>query len=437
MIGQDKDVTAFLMKPSLHSIFLSLAILSSIALPQSAVAAPTTESQIAISLARLKADPDDFMAANAAADLLLRRANHTGSLEDLRLAAQTAAASLKAVPSEFNAGGAALVIRTHMAFHRFNEAAELARTSIKLHPRKMAFVGLLGDALIELGDLVGAEEAFAKMAAAEPPGTPGFSVLNRQARLARARGRVKEYRELVAQALETDANNPSTDGRWWCHMALAESLFASGMVDEVESHLAAAEALQPGHWRCAERLAELRASQGKDAEAVAMVEKLIASTSRPEMYQALGDWHAWNRRKEPAAVAYEKARVGYLDSITRGEVLYVHHLTGFYADLPTDAAPGANPSPADEAIRWARKDLELRQTAGAVMALAWALHQKGQYPEAAAEAGKALAKGVWDVHHLHQAALIHFSAGQITTGQQLLRQCAELNPHFRAFHFHR
>jgi hypothetical protein len=105
-----------------------------------------------------------------------------------------------------------------------------------------------------------------------------------------------------------------------------------------------------------------------------------------------------------------------------------HHLAGFYADSQPDAA---------EALKWARKDFELRQTAQSRDALAWALYKNGDLPGATAMIEQALATGAKDAHIFYHAALIRMSSGDIRGGQTAMQEAATINPHFREFHAHR
>jgi hypothetical protein len=108
--------------------------------------------------------------------------------------------------------------------------------------------------------------------------------------------------------------------------------------------------------------------------------------------------------------------------------LYVHHLAGFYADSKEDPAA---------ALKWAQRDLELRQSAYAWDALAWAQYRHGNIEDAQRSAASALVDGLADPHVLYHAAMINISAGKIGDGQALLKRSAMVNPRFNAFHAHR
>lgn len=376
---------------------------------------------------RLKSDPLDFIAANQLVDRLSRRFRWMGRLEDLRRADAAAELSLKAVPKKMNTGGIAAKAQVALAFHQFATAKDLAAQLAQLQPGKILPQQILGDALLELGDLDGASRAW------EPiPETmrksAGFE--GRLARMAWLRGENAQAGKHLDHALElvSTESSASPETQIWCLVQRGEHAFKTGDWATAEKHYSEALRLAPTHWRTLEHLAELRGAQGKESEAAGLFEKAATSSGRPEIWQSLGDLHIFYKRPDAAKDSYARALKGYQDSIDRGEVLYIHHLAGFYTDSQENAA---------EAVKWARKDLEIRQTPHAWDALAWALYRQQEFPEAVQWAKKVVASGINDFHLLQHAAMIHMSAGEVAEGQKLLRRCAEANPHFNAFHVHR
>jgi tetratricopeptide (TPR) repeat protein len=110
-------------------------------------------------------------------------------------------------------------------------------------------------------------------------------------------------------------------------------------------------------------------------------------------------------------------------------VHYYHHLASFYADVREDGA---------EAVKWARKDLDLRPNFAAHDALAWALYRNRQFTPALEHMKKALSSGVKSAHLFFHAAMIHLAAGQSDDGKQFLKMAAAINPnHQTTFHVHR
>jgi tetratricopeptide (TPR) repeat protein len=144
--------------------------------------------------------------------------------------------------------------------------------------------------------------------------------------------------------------------------------------------------------------------------------------------QALGDIFAAAGRRDEAADCHHRARDAFLRNAEENNAHYFHHLAGYYCDVEENAA---------EALKWARRDLELRQTAAAHDALAWALYRGGEMPAAMEQARAALQTGTQNAHILFHAAMIFLGAGETARGRELLADAARVNPRHMAFHVHR
>jgi tetratricopeptide (TPR) repeat protein len=203
---------------------------------------------------------------------------------------------------------------------------------------------------------------------------------------------------------------------------------AHGRHDDAAAHYRRADQAYSGYWLVAEHTAELRAAQGELAEAAALYEGVVAQMPRPELQQTLGQIYTMLGRHARAKSCRVIARAAYLQSARRGGVHYYHHLADFYADVIEDGA---------EAIRWARKDIELRQNFSTQAALAWALYRDGRFAEAVEAIDLALASGVKDAHLFSQAATIYRAAGRIDESAAYLQMAAAINPNHGSFHVHR
>lgn len=374
---------------------------------------------------RIKDDPQDFLAANRLCDTLLQRSRWTGRLEDWRRAAEVAELSSKVTPANLNPSGLAAKAQVALAGHRFTEARVLARELGTLMPGKPLPVQLLGDASMEIGELDEAAKAFAQL---NELIDPEVGTESRAARLAWMRGRIDEARDHFSEALALARESNDPEILAWALVQNGENAFRRGNFTDAEKHYAEALRLAPDYWGALEHMAELRGAQGNDDEAIALFTKAAEKTERPEIWQALGDYHLFKRRNTEAKNAHERALAGYRASLDRGETLYVHHLAGFYCDSQENA---------EEAVRWARRDLETRLSGYAWDTLAWALSKSGDSSGALDAARKAVASGLADPHVLQHAGIIFLSAGEVPEGQHLLKRCAEINPHFTGFHVHR
>ena len=176
-----------------------------------------------------------------------------------------------------------------------------------------------------------------------------------------------------------------------------------------------------------EHLAELRAAQGRFAESFALYHGVVDRVPRPELQQALGDLYAFTGQPDEARTWHDRALAGYLASVSRGEVHYLHHLASFYADVRIDGAA---------ALRFATLDVDERRNAGTLAALAWASFRAGRLADALEAIDAALASGARSAHLLFVAGTIHESA-ELPDATQLLAAAAEIDPRGSVFRAHR
>lgn len=203
---------------------------------------------------------------------------------------------------------------------------------------------------------------------------------------------------------------------------------AHGRHAEAGDHYARAERAYSGHWLTAEHQAELLGAQGRYDEAAALYQDLVERVPKPEIQQAFGELLTVMGEHERAQSWLAKALAGYLDPAQRGGVHYYHHLVDFYADVLKDGA---------QAVKWARKDIALRDNFSSQAALAWALYRQGQFSEALDRINQALASGARSAHLFSQAATVYRAAGRAEDAERYAQLAAEINPRHRSFHVHR
>jgi tetratricopeptide (TPR) repeat protein len=375
---------------------------------------------------RVKSDPDDYVAWNYLSSRCLERARVTGDDAWIARATQAAEASLRALGDTQNLGGLSNLARADLAAHRFADALAAGQRMDKIQPGALGQMPIIADALLNLGDLDAAERVINTLAQQNE----ALETEPRLAQLAIARGHIDDARKHLAAtrdlALRMSFPSPLTVA--WCQVQLGELAFRTGDWGTAEADYQAALEALPGWWSALEHLAELRGAQGRSAEAFKIYEQVIAAAPRPELLQAVGDLYLFLGQKEAAKAWHDRALTAYREATDHGSVAYYHHMAGFFSDSEPDPV---------EAVKAARKDLELRHSAPALDALAWALYKSGDIPSAAATMGKALATGIKDSHILYHAGLIAMSAGDLAGGQADLREAAAINPGFQAFHVHR
>ena len=204
--------------------------------------------------------------------------------------------------------------------------------------------------------------------------------------------------------------------------------FNRGRYDRAWAHYEQADKAYSGYWLVEAHVAELLGAQRKFDQAVALYRKTLARAPRPELHRRSGICTcSWDEPSE-ARPWHDRALAAYLESAGRGEVRYYHHLARFYADVRQDGA---------EAVKWARKDAELRPHFVTQDGLAWALYRDGEFAAALESDGQAaLASGVKDAHVFFHAGIISLAAGRTAEAKQFLKMVAEMDPGYENFHAH-
>lgn len=382
-----------------------------------------TDLEIKFWEARVPRDESDHVAPTRLGLACLQKARESGDTAWLERAESALREALKRYPD--HAPACAALAAALNSNHRFRESIPLAMKATQEQPSDPFPWGILGDARQELGDLAGAKAAYDKMAALDP----GLFGHSRMAGWKWLNGDVKSALAEFTTALEQGrARGAPIENLAWCETQIGSLHFRAGRFSEAEAHYQSALSILPEFHLAQDHLAELRAARGQFDEAAKMFEQLAERTRRPEYLQAAGDVLIAARKPKEAKPWHDRALGAYTNAANAGNIHYLHHLSGFYADVREDGA---------EAEKWARRDLEVRQNIYAWDALAWALFRKGDYAAAAEAMSKALAHGTKDAHLLAHAGSIFVRANKIREGQAFMKQAGEVNPHFADFHVHR
>ena len=234
--------------------------------------------------------------------------------------------------------------------------------------------------------------------------------------------------EQLYQEAEEEISAKDMRSYAWVELQRGYLALSRGQHESAWDHYQRADQAYSGYWLTKEYMAEWLGSQRNYDAAIVLYKQIIACARRPELYHALGDLYLFMGKPELAQPWHDKALAVYLDSVRRGEVQYYHHLASLYADARLDGA---------QAVKWARKDIQLRQNVTTRDALAWALFRDGQYSAAMDEMKKALSGNWQDAHLFFHAAMIHLAAGLTEEGKVYFQKAVNINPYYNAFHVHR
>jgi tetratricopeptide (TPR) repeat protein len=249
------------------------------------------------------------------------------------------------------------------------------------------------------------------------------------ARLAHLRGKMGDI--MGADRLYEEAEDELTAKEMrpyaWLEVQRGFLDFAHGRHCDARLHYRRADAAYPGYWLVQEHIAELLGAEGRLEEAAAIFERVVSTIERPDLEQAIAELYELVGSMEPAVYWKERALTAYLQSARRGEVHFYHHLADYYADA-VEAGP--------EAVKWAHKDLLLRENFATQAALAWSLYRDGRFGDAVRWIERALASGVVDARLYFWAGEIYRAAGNEVEGHELRQRAITRNPAVAGFHVH-
>lgn len=378
-----------------------------------------SEGMVRFLEARVKRDPEDFVANNQLAAFYLQRAHETGDPNYLGLATRAANASLASVPVTRNAGGLSALTQAEFSSHDFAGARDHALQLTKLAPSEGYPYALLGDALLELGDYDGAAVAFQKL---RRIGGISDASETRQARLAFLRGDNAGATRHFTAALVIALNHPVPPRETvaWCRWQLGETAFAGGDYETAERHYRDALVTFPDYYRALASLGRARAAAGDLPGAVVQYERVVRILPDPSFVATLGDLYQLAGRDKDAAAQYALVeQIGRLGAT--GGALHNRQLALFYADHDMKAG---------EAYASAAREYEARQDIYGADALAWTALKAGKIDEAQAAIKNALKLSTRDAKLFYHAGMIARAAGDKDASRDYLQRALTLNPQF-------
>ena len=344
------------------------------------------------------------------------RAALSGDLDDYR---SSLGAYERAVELAPNSQVARMgLARSAGALHRFSQALSIAEAQLELDKLNTAAWLVKGDALLELGDIDGAEIAFANLPSDHP------ATIVRAAEIAHLRGDQTAAVRLAAEATEL-ALVRRVDGRNLMFYLLLESdlLFDAGDYETALDKARSAILLDPtwavGHAGEAKVLAGL----GLIDDAKASYEKAMAlQPGDPGWTASLADLEFVSGNLPGATQLYGVAEAILVEEPPE---LTGRSLAVLWADRGVHG---------DEAVRLAKADLARRQDIGTWDAYAWALYRVGDYQAAGEAADQATRFGTQDGELQFHAAMIWAAVGDESRALAEVETLMSRNPAFHPVH---
>lgn len=395
--------------------FIFLLVVSFVAIAAFAVPNDTDE-EIRFWEARLARDPFDHITPTKLGAAYLRKAREGGDFAYYPKAESALKKAVDLNPSHYAAQ--VLLASAYAAQHKFREAIEWAEKAVKAQPKEPDAYGILGDALLELGDVKKAEEAYAtlhKMA-------PSLFSYSRQANLRHLKGDARGAMDHFIKAVEAGRRiNAPKENVAWCQVQMGEMRFSAGAWKTAEGHYQDALKTLPDYYLALEHLAELHAAQKHYDEALKLYDRVISLAPHPDFYEAIGKIHAALNKPNEANRWFDRALDGYQKAVEQGNIGYYRHLSKFYAETRKDPT---------RALRWAQQDLEVRQDVYAYDTLAWARFLNDDLTPAALAIEKALRWGTRDAEMFFHAGMIYERLSRYPQARKYLRWALDANPRF-------
>ncbi len=351
--------------------------------------------------------------------LLLIRARRVDNLADYARARDVLEDAVTVAPRYLEALG--LLASGRNAMHDFAGAIEVASRVVDEDPANLDALAVLGDALLEVGDVDGARRVYEELDGALPGVPP---VMARLSRLAWVAGDAARAVALAAAAEEAAAGGGATGADLaWYRVYRGALAFDQGRLDVAATRFEEALEADPAFGIAAEGLAAVAAAEGDHADALDRYVAATGGVQHPDVLAAMGDLHLLlgdDAAAEELFAEVERLAAGYG---VPGP--YSRFLALFLADHDRSAA---------EALRLTTAELEVRRDVHGWDAHAWALYRNGRFEEAREASDAALALGTPEAEFWYHAGLISAAMGDTERAVEELRTALELNPTFDLIH---
>ncbi|HXJ61710.1 MAG TPA: tetratricopeptide repeat protein [Verrucomicrobiae bacterium] len=287
--------------------------------------------------------------------------------------------------------------------HRFHEAAGLARALV--NGRGLSFdFGLLGDVLVDLGQVEEGARAYQSMLDLKPD-PQGYA---RAGHIRWLKGDLAGALEVLGMAARSSRDPESAA---WIHTQLGRYLWQAQAPSEARRALEVALTFQPDYapallWR-----GRMLLSEGASEQAIALLRRAVQSNPLPEYHWTLAEaFRAANREPEARAAEHELAKhAAFTDPRT-----YSLYLATRNEQVET-------------AVQLAELELEERADIFTQDALAWALAAAGHFEEAHARMANALSEGTQDARLYFHATVIAVGAARMDEAKGWLTKAAALS----------
>jgi tetratricopeptide (TPR) repeat protein len=344
------------------------------------------QQRIAEMEGRLQNQPNDPGAAILLSDALVRLARATNDGRPANRASAVLSAVLKEDPGQYDA--LRMLGAIELSQHRFRQALEVGQRARDERPDDAWNYGVMGDALIELGDYDQAFDAFDKMMSMRPSAT--------------AYARVSYAREirgdldgaLAAMRLAADAAPPQDlEAQAWYSTQLGELSLKRGQLEEADREYRRACFFYPNYPLAMIGRGKVKVEQGHREEALQIYLDQVTRTPTLDLASRIGDLYAGQGHAAEAERYYQVAEDVAGPGLAQTEAALALFLADHNRKL-------------DQAITIAERIAGTRHDIFTEDALAWAYFKAGRMTEAYSASQRATRTGSRDARLLAHAATI-------------------------------
>ena len=374
-----------------------------------------TDSQIAYYQQLIKRNPRNGKAFYGLGDALIRKARETGDPSYFNRAEEELKKSLDINPN--NAGAMRHLAYVFYSRHEFEPAAVHARKAIEMDSTDGDSYGILGDALLEVGEYGRAEEVYKKMMELEENLYSYSRVAGLKSVRGDSAGAIVDLERAIAAG---KAAKQPAESIAWAEWQLGSDHFILGKLENAESYYRQSLETYPNYYRALAGMAQVRAAQKNYGEAISLYQKAISILPMPDFAAALGDIYIKVGKPELGKQQYELVEyIGRLNSLN--QALYNRELAYFYTDHDMKLA---------ESLELAKRELDYRRDIYAYDLLAWSLYKNDKVEEARDAIEKALTLGTQDAKLFFHAGMIYHRLGDKEKAKQYLAKAIATNTYF-------
>lgn len=345
------------------------------------------------------------------ASLRYARGRYRGDLEEIDASIQALEGCVRAAPED--AGCALLLAEQSQSMHRFARARESLARARDLGADRARIADLDADLDWNAGRYEAAIRAI-RNARAERPSSATWL---RQAQLEHDLGNWDDS-ERAFEAAEDAVIDPSPIPLAHMYVQHGIALTQRGRREEACLYFREAIRRMPSHVAAMEHLAEALHHLGKDDEAIALYEQVVALSDDPEFAHALAELLAAQGQRDRAAALAAKAKAGYARLVVKYPEAMYWHASEYYADVGEPA----------RALELLEKNAVLRPNAGSFVALARAQAAVGQWDRARESITRALETPVVSAERHAVAAMVYRHEGAVVAADQHAARAKEIDP---------